>query len=181
MPTHPPQRPLTTGVTPPRPTSSTVKWGCKIRVDKFHGDDLAAPYESRVMDGNLLMYKGASMMWGSLIGEATTDPFDNTNAAIGVGDSDTASLPTMTDLQGSNKKLVGMDTGFPEWVDDSDSSAASAIWQATFTTTDANFEWKEIGLFNATSSGDMLQRRVGGWGTKTSSDTWTVTIVLTLA
>ena len=46
---------------------------------------------------------------------------------------------------------------------------------------DANFAWAEWGLFNASTSGRMLNRKVFSGGTKTSAEAWSLTISLTLA
>lgn len=64
----------------------------------------------------------------------------------------------------------------------STSAAASVIWKSTFGTSDANWAWNEAALFNrATSGGRMLNRKLVSMGTKTSADTWTLSLTATFA
>jgi hypothetical protein len=101
--------------------------------------------------------------------------FDNSNAHIGVGDSTTAFAADQTDLQGStNKVRKAMDATYPTREDN------ALTFRATFGTGDANFAWNERGVFNASSSGVMLNRKVESLGTKTSAQSWEITCVLTL-
>jgi hypothetical protein len=53
-------------------------------------------------------------------------------------------------------------------------------FRSTFTTSDANFAWAEWAVFNASSSGTMLNRKVEALGTKTSAQTWQITVTLTV-
>lgn len=164
-----------------------IRWLVDWRVDKYRAADLerdpdAAPYETISESGNLLTYGGASALWQRLIGTGVTE-FDNTNAYLGVGDSSTAAAATQTDLQASsNKHREAMDATYPQHTDGTGSSSnASIAYKSTYETGDANFTWSEWGLFNASSSGRMLNRKVFTGGTKTSSDTWSLTVTITLA
>src|SRR5438132_13666777 len=86
-------------------------------VQKWGGIDVAVPDlappcdELVIVDGNLFMYGGVSCLWETLIGNGTTTAgqnltyFNNAQAAIGVGDSNTAAAATQTDLQASTNKL----------------------------------------------------------------------------
>lgn len=66
--------------------------------------------------------------------------------------------------------------------DGTTSAAASVIWKSTFGTSDANWAWNEAALFNrATSGGRMLNRKLVSMGTKTSADTWTLSLTATFA
>jgi hypothetical protein len=64
---------------------------------------------------------------------------------------------------------------------------ASALWQqligsgAITAYSDANFAWQEWAVFNASSTGRMLNRKVESLGTKTSSAAWTLTVTITLS
>lgn len=100
--------------------------------------------------------------------------FNNANAYIGVGDSTTAFSAAQTDLVASTNKLrKAMDSTYP-------SGAANVItFRSTFSTSDANFAWQEWGVFNASAAGTMLNRKVESLGTKTSTQTWQFTVVLT--
>lgn len=140
--------------------------------------------------GNLLMYGGASCLWQCLIGNGTTTAdqtltyFNNTRAAVGVGDSSTAAAATHTNLQAATNKLrVAMDATYPQHTDATTSGAASIVFRSTFSTAQANYAWNEWAVFNSATdaTGRMLQRKVESLGTKTSSSTWTLTVTLTLA
>lgn len=164
-----------------------IVWKAVWRVDKYRASDLAAdphaaPYETVADTGNILTYGGASALWQRLIGTGVT-AFDNTNAYIGVGDSSTAAAATQTDLQAAtNKHREAMDATYPTHTDGTGSSSNAAItYKSTFETGDANFTWAEFGIFNASSGGRMLNRKTYAFGTKTSSDTWSLTITLSLA
>jgi hypothetical protein len=107
------------------------------------------------------------------IGAAVT-AFNNANSYIGVGDSSTAFAAGQTDLQAAtNKMRKAMDATYP-------SGASNVItFRSTFATGDANWAWQEWGVFNASSAGTMLSRKVESLGTKTSTQTWQFTVVLT--
>lgn len=163
------------------PTAEKVRWDCRVQVDKHRAGD-PIPYATEVRDGNLLVYGGASALWDLLIGAANVTAFDNSNAYLGAGDDATAAAATQTDLQASsNKHREAMDATYPQHTDGTTSGSASIVYRSTFETGDANFAWEEIGLFNASSSGRMLNRMVQSFGTKTSSDDWVLTMTLTLS
>lgn len=107
------------------------------------------------------------------VGAAVT-AFNNANAHIGVGDSSTAFAVGQTDLQAStNKTRKAMDSTYP-------SGGSNVIaFRATFGTSDANYAWNEWGVFNASSAGTMLSRKVESLGTKTNTQTWQFTATLT--
>lgn len=118
---------------------------------------------------------GRNLMVQAAIGASPTF-FNNANTFIGVGDSTTAFATSQTDLQASTNKLrKAMDATFP-------SGASNVItFRSSFGTSDANFAWQEWGIFNASSSGTMLSRKVESLGTKTSAQTWQFTVVLTFS
>lgn len=167
-----------------------VRWRCHTLLRKFRGDstDLADLYDEVSIDGNLLMYGGASVQWETLLGNGTGTAgqtltyFNNGNSYIGVGDSSTAEAATQTDLQAASNKLrKAMDATYPTHTDGTSSGSASAVWRSTFATTDANWVWNEWGIFNGSSGGRMLNRKVQSLGTKTSAASWQLTVTLTLA
>lgn len=167
----------------------TITWRAHAKVEKYDTpdgtpeslDDLE-PYEIIEIDGNLLVIGGSSALWERLIGTGIT-AFDNTNAYLGVGDSTTAAADTQTDLVASTNKLrKAMDATYPQHSDSTSSAGAKTItFRATFSTSDANFAWQEWAVFNASTAGRMLNRKVESLGTKTSASTWVLTITLTLA
>jgi hypothetical protein len=167
-----------------------VKWIGIARVDKFEGEVTAeqiergevTPYDTFIGTPNLLLIGGASALWERLVGTAIT-AFDNANAYIGVGDSTTAAVDTQTDLVAATNKLrVAMDATYPQHTDSTSSNAAKTItFKSTFSTAQANFAWQEWGVFNATSAGRMLNRKVESLGTKTSAATWALTVTISMA
>ena len=162
--------------------SEPIQWKVQWRIDKYRADDRTAPYETVSDTGNLLVYGGASALWQRLIGTGVT-AFDNGNAYLGVGDSSTAAAATQTDLQAAtNKHREAMDATYPLHTDGTGSSSNATItYKSTFETADATFAWSEWGIFNASTSGRMLNRKVFSGGTKTSAESWSLTISLTLA
>jgi hypothetical protein len=105
---------------------------------------------------------------------AASTPFNNTNTYIGVGDSTTVFSAAHTDLQASTNKLRKvMDATYPQV------SANVVTYRSTYSTAEANFAWQEWGVFNASSAGTMLNRKVESLGTKTSAQTWVFTVTLT--
>ncbi len=117
---------------------------------------------------------GRNFMVASTVAAAST-PFSNGNSYIGVGDSSTAYSAGQTDLQASSNKLrKAMDATYPQV------STNVITFRSTFGTGDANFAWNEWGVFNASSSGTMLNRKVESLGTKTSAQTWQFTVTLTV-
>lgn len=109
------------------------------------------------------------------IGAAVT-AFNNANSYIGVGDSTNAFAVGQTDLAAAtNKTRKAMDATYP-------SGGANVItFRSTFGTSDANFAWQEWGVFNGSSGGTMLNRKVESLGTKTNTQTWQFTVTLTFS
>jgi hypothetical protein len=117
---------------------------------------------------------GRDLIAQALIGEAVTS-FANANAYLGVGDSSTAFAATQTDLvAASNKLRKAMDATYPQ------RSNNVLTFRATFAANEANWAWNEWGVFNAAAAGTMLNRAVASLGTKTSAQTWQVTVTLTV-
>jgi hypothetical protein len=124
---------------------------------------------------NILVNVGIQLMLDKLIGAAGT-VFDNTNAYIGIGDSNAAVSASQTDLQAStNKVRKAMDATFPS------RSGQTMTWRCTFSTSEGNFSIQEAGIFNASSAGTMLNRLLAALGTKTSATTLQVTATLTIS
>lgn len=141
------------------------------------------PYETRQGSPfNLLVYGGASALWDLLIAAGNVTAFNNANAHIGVGNSTTAAAATQTDLQGASKSRKAQEAGFPSHTDGTGAASnADCQWKSQWGTADGNFAWEEWGLFNASTAGRMLNRKVESLGTKTSAAIWTLTITLTLS
>ena len=108
------------------------------------------------------------------IGEAVT-AFNNANAHLGVGDSTTAFAATQTDLQAATNKLrKAMEATYPQ------RSTNVLTFRSLFGTSEANFAWEEWGVFNASSGGTMMSRKVESLGTKTSAQSWQLTTTITI-
>lgn len=176
-----------------------AKWRVMTTLDKFDGDWTAeqiesegvAPVEHLVSHGNLLMYGGASCLIECLIGNGTSTAaqtltfFSNARAYIGVGDSTTAAVATQTDLQAAtNKTRAAMDASYPSHSDGTSSGAATVTFRATYDTSTANHRWREWGIFNGSTGGRMLNRKVedlDGGSAKTSAQTWQLTVTITIS
>jgi hypothetical protein len=121
-----------------------------------------------------LTQTGWACIASALIADASYNAFDFTHAYLGVGDSSNAFVNSQTDLQGTSKKRVGMDSNYP-------SRASNVItFRSTFATGDANWQWNEDGIFNASTAGQMLTRAVETLITKTSAVSVVFTKTLTI-
>jgi hypothetical protein len=118
---------------------------------------------------------GTTLIAEALFGASFT-AYDAGDAFLGIGDSTAAFAKTQTGLQAAtNKAYQAMDSGFPT------QSGAVLTYQSTFGTASANFNWQEIALFNASAGGGtMLNRFLQSIGTKTSTQSWTLNVVITV-
>lgn len=105
----------------------------------------------------------------------TATAFNNANSYLGVGDSTTAFAATQTDLQAATNKLrKAMEATYP-------TLATNVLtFRSLFSTADANFAWAEWGVFNASTAGTMMSRKVEALGTKTSAQSWQLTATITI-
>lgn len=117
---------------------------------------------------------------GLLIGESET-LFNNANAYVGVGDSTTAFNSSQTDLQGTNIRKGMSSASYPKTDPNTDGSNNMIRYSATFGTSEANFRWEEWGVFNASSGGTMLSRKVEYVGEKTNSAVWVLEVDVTIS
>jgi hypothetical protein len=116
---------------------------------------------------------GRDQIAADLIGEAVTE-FNNANAYLGVGNSTTVFAAAQTDLQGASKTRKVMDATYPQ-------RATNVLtFRSTFGTSEANHAWDEWGVFNGSTGGVMLNRKVEALGTKTSAQSWQLTATLTV-
>src|SRR5690606_17624064 len=154
-----------------------LHWDVKWIIEKYKGDlkPDSKPYAIEEVKGNLAVNAGIQLLEDLLIGAGGT-AFNNANAHIGVGDSNTAAAAGQTDLQASTNKLrKAMEATFPS------RSGQTLSFKSDLGPSDANFAWEEWAIFNASTSGVMLNRKVESKGTKTSSDTWTITCQITIS
>jgi hypothetical protein len=148
-----------------------------FRIEKRAVDDngvvVDTPFET-IEKLNSYTNVGGAIMLDLLIGAAVTN-FSNSNAYLGSGDTSTAFAVGQTDLQAPTNKLrKAMDSTFPS------RSGQVLTFKSTFGTSEANWIWNEIAVFNASSSGTMLCRAVANYGTKTSAAAWTLSYTLTI-
>jgi hypothetical protein len=116
---------------------------------------------------------GATFLAQAAINDSPTFFSSGVNAYLGAGDSNTAFSIAQTDLQAASNKTRKVATA---------SRAGPVVtFTSTFTTSDANYEWVEIGVFNASSGGTMLARKVESptLGTKVNTQTWVLTVTAT--
>ena len=116
---------------------------------------------------------GKQVLMSLAMGETTYNAFDNSHAYLGVGDSSTAFSAAHTDLQAASNKLrKGMEASYPQ------RSSAVLTFKASFGSSEANFAWNEWAIFNASASGQMLNRKAESLGTKASGSTWVLTATI---
>ena len=162
-----------------------ANWLCRYRLSKYHQDiepyrgredefhQLFKPYEVIEGEGNCLLNSGIDEIWDLVTG-ASANHYDNTNAQIGVGDSNTAADPTQTDLQAAtNKTYKGMESSYPT------STSQKVTFKASFGSTEANYAWEEWVVKHSTSA-ICLNRKVESLGTK-STGTWTLEVEISLS
>jgi hypothetical protein len=102
--------------------------------------------------------------------------FSSANCYLGTGDGSTAFAIGQTDLQAATNKSRKLVSTLSE-------SSGVVTASGTWSTAEGNYDWVEWGVFNASSGGTMLGRKVESpsLGTKTSSQVWTLTATLTFS
>jgi hypothetical protein len=157
----------------------TARWRCHTRLEQFDAaGNLTAVDE---VAGNLLMFGGASALWGRLTGDTSVAVFSAANARLGVGDGTAAEAATQNDLQGATKTRKGMDATYPQHNDGTVDGAQTVTFRSTFGPDDANHDWSEWGVFNDPATGRMLNRKVHDFGRKAQGTTWALTVTISLA
>ena len=151
----------------------------KWRIDKYANDaDFAAKkkYESVEIDGNVLCNEGINELLTILGSASSGTKYDNTNAHLIVGTGDTAETAADTEVSFTNGVKKAMENGFPTY-----GINQKITFSSSYGGSDANQAWKEFGVLNASSSGKLLNRKVSDQGTKTSGQTWVLTLEITLS
>src|SRR3990170_3596910 len=126
-------------------------------------------------DANIALNEGLQELIDIICGIGTPAAWSNTNARLGVGDSNVAEAATQTGLQAAtNKTFKAMEAPYPQ------RSGQSAEWRATFGSGDANFAWEEYTVVNsADDSGKNLNRKTSSKGTKASGESWVLSLQIT--
>ena len=153
----------------------TKKWTIRRYEDDQAFKD-EKPYSVSEFEENVLLNEGIALMWDLIIAAGGT-AFDNTNAYLGVGDSNTAEDATQTGLQATtNKVYVAMEATYPS------RSSQTVTWRSVFGSAVANFDWNEFTVANGNSdSATNMNRKVDAQGTKASGQTWTLDLAITLS
>jgi len=130
-----------------------------------------------VINGNMLLNEGINELWTLGAGGGGT-AFNNANSYLAVGDSSTAESASQTDLQAATNKLYkAMDATFPTY-----GTSQKITFRSTFASGDANYAWNEFSACNGSSgTGKNLNRKVSAQGTKTSGQSWQLTLDITLS
>lgn len=134
--------------------------------------------------GNVLTNVGIQRLQAQLI--ANTQLWTQARTALAVGTSTTAAAATDTDLLGGSKYYRVLDS-----IPTSGSQVMTFV--ATYGTSVANFAWEEWGVVVPGAAADytsgtskqantvLLNRKVVNLGTKTSAQSWTLTVTITIA
>lgn len=117
--------------------------------------------------------------------DSTSERFGSTGAWVHVGSSTAAFSSTMNSLQSTGVVMKALDSGYPKRNDGTESTAANILaYRATYTTSEAVFDWNEFGMKNssstATGTGTLFQRLLSTEGSKPNTQTWQPTIKITL-
>lgn len=125
--------------------------------------------------GNALVNEGINEMW-TVLCSATGAEWDNTNANLIVGTGSGAEDPGDTEATFTAGVKKGMEASFPTY-----GTSQKATWKSSYGSGDANQAWNEFGVLNAATSGKLMNRKVSAQGTKTSGQTWELTLEITLS
>lgn len=129
------------------------------------------PYEV-IEDHNILTTVGATALLNLLVGAGGT-AYNVTNGYLAVGTGSTAASAAQTALVTESARVV---------FDAAPTVSTNTVtFKSTFGTAVANVAWSELGTFNASSAGTMLNRLQGSYGTKTSSASWTLSMALSIS
>jgi len=150
-----------------------ITWSSRWRIEKFK-KDATKPYEVLEWEGNLGLQEGRGELIDIICGLGTPTKWDNTNAYLGVGNSNTAASETDTGLLGASKLYKAMLATYPQ------RSNQTAEWKAEFIDGEAEFAWEEFTVCNTNSdAGVNLNRVVTSKGTKASGEVWTLSLKIT--
>jgi hypothetical protein len=178
-------------------SNDKIGWKAKWQITKFHDPtgtiaeemQTGLPLETALnlygedfvciekFDSNLALNEGLGELIDLICGLGTPTKWDNSNARLGVGDSNTTAVATQTGLQAStNKTYKTMDSTYPQ------RNGQTVEWRATFGSSDANYAWEEYTVVNAADdSGKNLNRKTASKGTKASGETWTLSLQITFS
>ena len=156
-----------------------LRYKTEWKIEKYESEQAfkkGKAYDIVDIKGNLLLNEGINNLLTLAAGGVAT-PYDNTNARLGVGDSNTAEAAAQTDLQASSNKLYkAMDVSYPTY-----GTSQQIVFRSTFGSSEANFAWNEFSVDNGNSANKNLNRKVSAQGTKVSGQVWVLTLTITLS
>ncbi len=120
-------------------------------------DDVLAEVQSITDDLNLVLTANYSGAGGT-----------------GTGAFAAAIVATETALKGASSLYKAMEATYPS------RSAQTVTFRSVFTSTEANFAWREVSLDNGATRNRNLNRKIQSLGTK-STGTWTLELTLTIS
>jgi hypothetical protein len=125
--------------------------------------------------GNLLVNEGINEVWKLICGTGGAQ-FSNAlaNLVVGTGSGAAAATDTEATFTAPVKKV--MDATYPTY-----GTSQKATWKSTYASGDANQAWNEFGVLNNVTAGKLMNRKVSAQGTKTSGQTWELTLEITLS
>jgi len=127
-----------------------------------HEPDTVSEFEK-----NMFLVEGIEKLWKLVANIDTSSYFAEANTYIGVGNGTTAEAEGQTGLQGGSTAFASMDSGYPQV------SGDTITFYATFDRSTANFDWEEFTIVNSgDDTGDNLNRKVSGQGTKVNGAVW---------
>lgn len=131
------------------------------------------PYETAVIDGNLLLAEGITRLQNLLIGGGGTN-YGNAAAWLGVGNNSGTAAQPQNGLSGTSQAYRPMEAAYPQI------AAQTTTWRSVFNSGDGNFDWLEFTVANGSgNSAENLNRRVSDQGTKVAGQTWTLDLAIT--
>ena len=131
---------------------------------------------TEIMQDNVALNEGLGELIDIICGLGTPAKWDNSNARLGVGNSNTVAQATDTGLLGASKTFKAMDATYPQ------RASQTAEWRATFGSAEGNHAWEEFTVVNAADdTGKNLNRKVESKGTKASGETWTLSLKITFS
>jgi len=128
------------------------------------------------MQGNCLCNEGIEE-WFKLIATTGGVQYNNAGAYLIVGTGSGAADPDDTQATFTAGVTKGMEASYPVV-----SAAADhkCTWKSSYGSAEANQVWAEFGLLNHATTGKLANRKVSAEGTKTSGQTWELSLEITL-
>lgn len=114
-----------------------------------------------------------AILFSQMLRGASVTPCNTTSGYIAVGNGNTAFSASQTDLVGASKFRIKIDT--------ITGAGNAVVYSGTAGPADAQFEWIETALCNASSGGTMVGRKVESpsLGTKGATQSWTAQLTVT--